>query len=358
MARYKNQHYVPKFYFRLFSKNKKTICLYVISKNKFVEHANIKNQCSKSYFYSKNTNIEKKFSQLEGLAKNILTKIIKNNSLDELSNREIENLKSYILFQYGRTKFIKDRANDLANHLFDLSKPGMYDNAKKAGEDYCWESIKNTKIEMNPNYIVLLSIISNILLIDMKMCLLENKSQMDFIFSDNPVVFFNSFFNDKYPYGTTGFSSRGLQIFFPINSKLMLFLYDSDFYEVKFTKINKTKDIQRLNGLQIFNCDNNIYFENWNIKDKILERFNQLKSKRPKNKNEYEVMIRLLRASAPKIKYNLEKLSFLKHIKTDRHYGVRRKDIYDIYKKVIKAIENKKIKSAEELKEFLKNLEI
>lgn len=282
MVRYKNQHYVPKFYFKLFSKNKKTICLYVISQNKFIEHATIKDQCSKSYFYSKNTNIKKIFSQLEGSAKNILTKIIKNNSLNELNNEEIENLKSNILFQHGRTKFAKDRENDLANFFFDLLKPKIYDDAKKAGEHISWESIKNTKIEMKSNYTLFLSMMTGILLIDMKACLLENKSQMDFIFSDNPVVFFNSFFNDKYSYGTTGLSSTGLQIFYPINSKLILFLYDSDFYEVRSTKINKTKDIKRLNGLQILNCDNNIYFENWDIKDKILEIFNQLKSKRPK----------------------------------------------------------------------------
>lgn len=367
MVENKNQHYVPKFYFRLFSENRKSICTYVISNNSFIEHATIKGQCSKDYFYSKNTEIEKTFSWLEGLANTKIKLIIQNKSLSCLSNQEVEHLKSHILFQHGRTKFAKDRENDMANYMFDLLKPKIYSDAKEAGEKISWESIKGAKIKLNFSYTLFASMISGILLIDLNICLLENKSKIDFIFSDNPVVFFNSFFNEKYSYGTTGIASTGLQIFYPISSKFMLFLYDPLFYDIKSSRIYKNKDIQRLNGLQILNCDNNIYFENYNMKKKVFERFNQLKSKIPKEKNEYEIMgnriaedgtyRELLRTSAPKIHYNLEKLSFLKHKKNEMPYGVRNKKLVDINSKVLDAVYNKKITSMDDLSQFLKSLE-
>ena len=62
----------------------------------------------------------------------------------------------------------------------------------------------------------------------------------------------------------------------------------------------------------MIHCENNLYFENYTIGSKILERFIQLKSKRPINKNEFEIMgnriaedgtyRELLRTSPPKIR--------------------------------------------------------
>ena len=59
MAQNKNQHYIPKFYFKQFSQNGKTICVFNISKELSIENAPITGQCSKDYFYSKNIEVEK-----------------------------------------------------------------------------------------------------------------------------------------------------------------------------------------------------------------------------------------------------------------------------------------------------------
>lgn len=366
MARNKNQHYVPKFYFKLFSKNKRTICLFNLSNEKFVKHATIKDQCSKDYFYSKNTKVENTFSWLEGLVSEKLKKIIENKNISCLSDTDKEHLKSHILFQHGRTKSAYDRENDMANYMFDLLKPKMYEDAKQDGEDISWESIKDTKVVLNSSTTLLTSMMSGIVLSDLNMVLLENKSKTNFAFSDNPVVFFNSYFNDKYKGGTTGFASTGLQVFYPINSKFMLFLFDSNFYDLAnedVIRLNKTKDILRLNGLQILNCDSNIYFEDENSKDKIIERYSQLKSKIPQKKNEYEIMgsriaedgthRELLRTSAPKIHYNIEKLSFLKHKNVNLPYGVRNPQIVEINRKIVDAVIEGKIKSMDDLTAFL-----
>ncbi len=367
MAQNKNQHYVPKFYFKLFSKNQKTICLFNIPNEKFIEHAPIVGQCSKDYFYSKNIKTEKVFSKLEGQTKERLKRIIDNQNLTCLFDKEKEYLKSDILFQRGRTKFAFDKENDMANYMFDILKPKIYEYAKESGENISWESIKKTKIASSPRYSLLIDMMSGILLYDLKMVLLENKSKTDFIFSDNPVVFFNSFFNRKHPYGTTGLASTGLQIFYPVNSELMLFLFDPIFYDTydsDIIKVDKNKDVQRLNGLQIINCDNNIYFGDKIQKDKIIERYSQLKFKKPKNKNEYEIILgrvveygtynEIIRTSSPKIHYNIEKLSFLRHKNTVLGYGVRNPQIVEIHKKLLNLLFDGKVKSMDDLNKFLK----
>lgn len=57
MAHNKNQHFVPQFYFRLFSIDKKRIEIF--NKTKGVHKTgSIKGQCSSNYFYSKNLKIE------------------------------------------------------------------------------------------------------------------------------------------------------------------------------------------------------------------------------------------------------------------------------------------------------------
>ncbi len=366
----KYQHYVPRFYFRLFSKDKKRICIFYLPQEKFIPKAKIYNQCAEDYFYSENPIIEKIFSEIEDLASIKLRRIIENKSLDCLTDMGREHLKSHILFQYGRTKFMYDKENEMANYVLDLLKPKIYADAKKAGKYIQWKNIRDTKIVLNSSHSLWVSMLSGILLHDLEVVLLENKSKVDFIFSDNPVVFFNSYFNNIHPHGTTGMASTGLQIFYPINSKFMILLFDSKFYQLSnnnLIKIAKAKDIMRLNGLQILNCDKNLYFEEPNMKDKIIELYKRLKEKKPKIKSEHEVMgsrvaedgtyRELLRTSSPKIRYNLHKLSFLKHKKTNITYGIRNKWLMDVNTKIVTAVLDGKIKSMNDLSNFLKEFE-
>ena len=147
----------------------------------------------------------------------------------------------------------------------------------------------------------------------------------------------------------------------------MLFLFDPNFYRLNNEKINisKQKEVQRLNGLQILNCDKNVYFEDNSMKDKVIERYKQIKSKIPKTKTEYEIVKtektqegirKLYRTSNPKIKYNLEKLSFLKHKNNNTPYGLRDPLLVDLHKKIIEAVDEGKIKSMDDLSQCIADL--
>ena len=103
------------------------------------------------------------------------------------------------------------------------------------------------------------------------MVLLINNSEFDFIASDNPIVLFNSYFNKVQDRGVIGLQSPGLQIFFALNNKLALLLYDVKCYstgerrhqeDFSTISVNSIDDIDSINSLQILNCDENVFFSN------------------------------------------------------------------------------------------------
>jgi len=370
----KNQHYVPQSYFRLFSNDGKSICLYNLKRRKLLE-VSIKHQCSKNYFYSKSTSIEDTFSQLESLSQKTLRKIIAEKKLYNLSSDELNHLKSHILFQYGRTKSSGDSVTETANAILDWLKPHILENAKARGESITKEGLDSCKIvlEQPVGTPLIISMLSGILIYDLSPILLVNHSKTDFIFSDSPVVLFNSFFNDKVKEGTIGYCTTGLQIFYPINSRLMLFLFNPNYYLIKVMenhtiKVSKDKDVQRINGLQIINAHENIYFQNTEMFDEINQIHTELEKYIPDKKTEFETVVatppkkgtytEIFRTSKAKYRYNLEKLSFLKHNPSaSNKIGIRNEKLARIHSKVVDAVLRKKISNINELYQFLSELE-
>ena len=80
MPEMKNQHYVPKSYFRLFSKNGTHIELYNMKRQKSFT-ASINHICSKDYFYSKDTKIESVLSGLENSQNKIMRTVINTKEI-------------------------------------------------------------------------------------------------------------------------------------------------------------------------------------------------------------------------------------------------------------------------------------
>lgn len=115
---------------------------------------------------------------------------------------------------------------------------------------------------------------------DLNPILFMNFTERDFITSDNPIVLYNSFFNNPEghflypPSGTNGLQSPGLQIFWPLDTKHMLVLYDKNFYNFDVTlngcvKIYLEVDLDALNSLQFFNCSDNILFADCSQEENI-----------------------------------------------------------------------------------------
>lgn len=98
------------------------------------------------------------------------------------------------------------------------------------------------------------------------MKLLTNKTGREFVTSDNPVVKYNQFMEfRKWPGAHTGWAAIGLEVFFPISPSLCLVLYDKSSYRVGFRRrhlveIVRVEDVDQLNGLQLINAHQSLYF--------------------------------------------------------------------------------------------------
>ena len=83
MAANKNQHYVPQFWQKLFSNNKdqKTIGIWNMNKELFINSGPIKRQASLDYFYGKDLELENAFREQEGLMAKIYSYLAEDKKL-------------------------------------------------------------------------------------------------------------------------------------------------------------------------------------------------------------------------------------------------------------------------------------
>lgn len=65
---------------------------------------------------------------------------------------------------------------------------------------------------------------------DLLPCFLINKTEFPFVFSDTPIVLYNTSFSQMRNRGVLGWQSQGLQVFYPLTPSVCLMLYDADAY--------------------------------------------------------------------------------------------------------------------------------
>lgn len=271
MPQNKKHHYVPKFYLKRFSKNGKSICLYNIKRKLKIASANLKNQCYKDYFYGKDLTIEHALGITETAVSAILSKVDLLGILPPPGSPDYLILILYILMQYGRTIY----AADLLDEMTDKMMKQIYGPMAKAkGIDLSKINIGLTNVSQ---YALALITQAYPLVLDLAYKLLRNCTEEKLITCDNPVVLYNQFLSFRKGGSNTGFPSKGLQIFFPLDSKKIMLLYDPVIYRVGSDRkividVNYNKDIYNLNALQMCSAFENIYFEDDTYNTEALHR--------------------------------------------------------------------------------------
>lgn len=280
-----NQHYIPRFYLRSFSHNGKSINVFNLKTQK-IANGSIDTQCAKSNFYGEDKEIENALSHFEDKISVIYKKILDNGKL-MLTDNEYFSFLTYIFLQHGRTQKSSDSAFNIANIYFETIKNNIYELNK--GRGWSKESFDKVKLSHKVPAIEpsILSMLGVFLFDDMKHILIINNTSKDFVTSDAPVILFNTYFNGTVGGINTGYANKGLQIFYPLSTKYMMYFYDPIYYhdpviEDSTISISENKYVKILNGLQMLFCLNNIYFLN-NSKDEmndLLELYKELCKKR------------------------------------------------------------------------------
>src|SRR3989344_2949995 len=290
MPEKKNQHYVPQFYCRFFSNNGKDICIFNINNKKhFV--GPFKNQSSKDYFYVKGKELEDAFEKIEQSQREPLKKLIESKSFKALSKEEYIEILRFIAFQDTRTNYAKRGVNETTQHLVrEYVKPKMLQDeelTKKVSK----ETITKIDLTYPADHLISVEVglQSPILISDLIPILLVNKTELEFLFSDNPIILYNLFFYKDTFESHIGFQSPGLLIFCPLSKNLCLLLFDSKLYQMNGVKentleIEDSNEIEKINKLQLYRCDKNIYYSNPNQKESVNKLFEEFSKNNLKNK--------------------------------------------------------------------------
>lgn len=305
MSNNKNHHFVPQYYFRNFiqekNSQKRTINMLIKKDGNLIKNVSIKDQASKNNFCL-NQNVEKIYSNIERTHCNLLN-IINNIDSIEYYKKEYNSLILIFqatLFQYLRTLGMLNRIKSISEEYIKENIKQIIKNSTEITniiqeEDFTKENlIENLEINFPNKYfnlylnseVIPQTFIFQEVIKDLKIYILNNKTDKEFIFSDNPVIFYNLAFYDIEKNSMTAMQSPGLMIFFPISSKKCILLLDEEKYTGSLIKnyffdIQNEIDINIINKLQIHNSTNSIYFSDIKneeyIRNLYIEEKNELK---------------------------------------------------------------------------------
>jgi hypothetical protein len=271
MPEKKKQHFVPRFYLKYFSDNKKSIGIYNLDNKRYIKSGSLKNQAYEDYFYGKDGEVENLLAVFESDSAKMFSILLEHKEIPPYHSVAHVLLLTFVVFLSARTKYSAETINEMVDKQFKE----IYKNDSKLKD-----SIDNIKIGYDNPAAVSLAITSEVICLtrDLKYKLLINKTDIPFVTSDNPVVKYNQYLENKNKFGSnTGFVSKGFQMFFPISPEVFVIFYDPWAYKLgnkkdDVIKINEKKDINSLNLLQIVNANHNIYF-NKNIQERLIKKY-------------------------------------------------------------------------------------
>jgi hypothetical protein len=258
-----NHHYIPKFYLRQFSYdgNKKQIGIYNTRTGLFLRQAKLKTQACKPYLYGRDNELEDALMEFENIAAVMLRNIIGNKFLPIRESFGHHNLLHFVLLTQLRNPIASSKIDEQLNEMYksifsrDIRFKSFFEKYKLSfGEEYMiMMGLKQVEKTLLQCY-------------DLHYKLIVNNTRIPFIICDNPLLKYNQFMESrKWPMGQCGFSSMGLQMFFPLDPQHLLFLYDPTIYKVgdrskNVIETETEEDINEINRLNLLNCEEVLFF--------------------------------------------------------------------------------------------------
>lgn len=285
MAKKKNQHLVPKVYLKGFSNlqiynGKEEYTIFVTPKENINESKakGLKHSIFiKSYFYnldSENQNnpiIENQLSEIE----NYYLKTVKRIQDKNLSNHDILYISNFIQLQLQR---VESWINNFQNSFNQIEKIFNDFGGKLDTKEISKKMLRKYTIDnmYKPNIVF-----------EQGLIFIENKSDMPFVTSDNPVIHkmfhideIKGIFDNNHEIEYNDEFSKSIPtvfFFFPINEKFALIATKLLKSNSKIYSINSLETIVKLNLFSYLNAYKNIYssfknpFENYDV---IIQNIN------------------------------------------------------------------------------------
>ena len=133
---------------------------------------------------------------------------------------------------------------------------------------------------------------------DLKFVVLRNTSKIDFITSDNPAIMANKLALEPGEKESFGIISSGTILSMPLTPRLSALFFDIGIYTVsipqgtRFVTIKSEPDVMAMNHLQHLHAHKNLYFFNWDDRDRIAEQASAVKNERAQATAKFTTLIR------------------------------------------------------------------
>lgn len=286
MADKKNQHFVPQYYFRFFSDAKRCIALTRLMDGAFIPSASIRDQASKSYFYGDKA-VEDTMETLEKAFLPPLRKLKDEKTFSTLSPEELILILQGVVFQRSRTHAARLDQEPIGKEWAAMMLEIAINNCDKFSDKEKLNMKESLTAIPNMAELQKIQMIQSIthahFLDDLGVAILKNRTNRQFVFGDAPVVYFNFFQKNIKNRGVLGMRTPGLQVYYPLNSRTAIFLYDKNAYKISKNalsqiEIRQKTDVDKLNLLQIHNASSVVYLNS--LSDKCYMKELWLKSRR------------------------------------------------------------------------------
>ena len=255
MSKNKNQHYVPQFHLRAFSSDGRRIQAFLKKQEKLVEHASIRDQCSRPYFYGEDGKIDGFLQLLEQSASKQIAHWQTSDTPGITSVTAWERFLCFLQLQARRTP----SEVELGNQAHEGTLRAIARTSPK--KDGVEEDIFGGPIDHLS--MIRISTLAYAALIDLDCVVAVAPRGHEFITSDCPVVQFNTAAKKHVVADAAAIASAGLQIAFPISPSRCLILYDRGVYKTtKRTAVMQNAsagDVLTLNALQYQNSISCLY---------------------------------------------------------------------------------------------------
>lgn len=261
----KSHHYVPQFLLRHFASEPggRYVRMFHIRSRRHVERASIRDQCARDYLYGKEPELEKALCALEGAASNVIRRIIDDGVVPELFTNEYLHFLIFLMFQWGRTPAAGARHEAMMTAFvrqFAKTHPGLPDELRPHIDQVVAKfsnPIANTLKFAATQFLVVA---------DLRLKILRNRSNVDFVISDAPAVLHNQWCRRVKEWGSTGLACSGLQIFLPLSPSHLAVLYDTDVYEAgdplaDVVDVADDDEVAAYNRLQLASAENCLFYK-------------------------------------------------------------------------------------------------
>lgn len=246
---------MPRCYLRPFAVSgaDAAINLYNIDRQKLIQGAPLKHQCSGDYFYGRDQALEEGIQAVEIAYAEVLRNISKPGYVLSDDHRSV--LRDFWLLQHLRTEAASKRSVEMNESM--MCTTGISDQYP----DYRLEIREAVQIAMGA-FAESMHIVD-----DLKICLIKNRTSVAFITSDDPAVLTNRWHlqTNRAKGMSFGPAAAGTLLLLPMTPRVLCLGYDGDVYSVAnyqgWAEIRRDQDAEAFNEHQFLNCRANVFLQ-------------------------------------------------------------------------------------------------